>query len=99
MLLRCVFHSVTLVSALIFYQNTAELFQKVHERFEKVQRCFGKISALTQESLNGIRTVKAFAQEETLIKRMHCIGNEYVDLNRQLSKIQTALGPTLDFVT
>ena len=70
--------------------------KKVHERFEKVQECFGRISAMTQENLNGIRTVKAFAKEDAQIDRMKVLGEEYVQLNLSLVRIQTALGPSLD---
>jgi len=70
----------------------------VHERFEKVQECFGKISALTQENLNGIRVVKTFARENTQFKRIRELGEEYIRLNLKLARVQTAMGPILDFV-
>jgi ATP-binding cassette subfamily B protein len=72
--------------------------KKIHSRFEKVQECFGKISAITQENLNGIRVVKAFAKEDTQIQRIREAGNEYAELNLSLSRIQSSLGPSMDFV-
>ncbi len=71
--------------------------KKVHQRFEEVQECFGKISAMTQESLNGIRVTKAFAHEDTQIHRMREVGEEYMRLNLSLARVQSAMGPTMDF--
>lgn len=69
----------------------------IHERFEKVQESFGTISALAQESLNGIRVSKAFAKEDALTSRFKKAGEEYIRLNLRLARVQTAFGPTLDF--
>lgn len=72
--------------------------REIHLRFEKVQACFGRISAMTQESLNGIRLTKAFAREDTQIQRMRAIGEEYSKLNLALAQIQCSMGPTMDFL-
>jgi ATP-binding cassette subfamily B protein len=72
--------------------------KQVHERFKKVQECFGKISAMTQENLNGIRVVKAFAREDTQIQRIREVGQEYAQLNLSLARVQSAVGPSMDFV-
>ncbi len=69
----------------------------VHQRFLKVQECFGKISAMTQESLNGIRVTKAFAKENSQIRRMKELGAEYTSLNLALARVQSRIGPSLDF--
>lgn len=71
--------------------------KEIHARFEQVQECFGRISALTQESLNGVRVTKAFAKEDVQIERMRKIGEEYMKLNLSLARIQTAVGPVMDF--
>jgi ATP-binding cassette subfamily B protein len=72
--------------------------KKIHSCFQKVQESFGKISAITQENLNGVRVVKAFAREDTQIQRVREAGDEYAQLNLQLSRVQSALGPSMDFV-
>jgi ATP-binding cassette subfamily B protein len=69
----------------------------VNQCFEEVQECFSRISALTQESLHGIRVTKAFAKEHVQISRMREIGEEYMKLNLKLARIQTAVGPLMDF--
>jgi ATP-binding cassette, subfamily B, multidrug efflux pump len=70
----------------------------VNERFHQVQECFGKISSLAQESLSGIRVIKAFARENTQIERMINLGNKYIQLNLKLARIQTGIGPVMDFL-
>ena len=70
----------------------------IHERFEKVQQCFGKISAITQENLNGIRVVKGFAREESQVQRIREAGEEYIELNLSLARVQSAIGPFLDLI-
>ena len=71
--------------------------KEVNLRFEEVQGCFGRISAMTQESLHGVRVTKAFAREDVQIQRMRDIGEEYMKLNLGLARIQTAIGPFMDF--
>jgi ATP-binding cassette subfamily B multidrug efflux pump len=71
--------------------------KEVNRRFEEVQACFGRISAMTQESLHGVRVTKAFAREDVQIQRMREIGEEYMKLNLGLARIQTAIGPFMDF--
>ncbi|MEO5971632.1 MAG: ABC transporter ATP-binding protein [Bdellovibrionia bacterium] len=71
--------------------------KEVNKRFEEVQACFGRISAMTQESLHGVRVTKSFAREDVQIQRMREIGEEYMKLNLGLARIQTAIGPFMDF--
>lgn len=71
--------------------------KEVHSRFEKVQEQFGKLSALAQESLTGIRVTKAYAKEDAQIDRFRQAAEEYSRLNLRLARVQTAFGPTLDF--
>jgi ATP-binding cassette subfamily B protein len=71
--------------------------REIHNRFEKVQESFSRISAMTQESLNGIRVIRAFAKEDVQLKRFRTIGEEHVRLGLHLGRVQAAFGPTLDF--
>jgi len=70
--------------------------KEIHRRFEKVQEAFSEISAMVQESLNGIRVVKAFAREDSQLDRFRKAGEKYVRLSLRLSRVQSAFGPTLD---
>ena len=69
----------------------------LHERFEKVQESFGKLSALAQETLTGIRVLKAFAAEPAQLDRFKKEGERYLGLNMALARVQNTFGPTLDF--
>ena len=71
--------------------------REIHTRFEKVQESFGKLAAMAQEDLTGIRVVKAFACEDTQLKRFREAGEEFIKLNLSFARVQSAFGPTLDF--
>jgi ATP-binding cassette subfamily B protein len=71
--------------------------REIHSRFTAVQEQFSRISALAQESLTGIRIVKAFAREDEQLGRLRAAGEEYMRLCLRLARVQTAFGPTLDF--
>ena len=83
-----------LILPVIVYRNERE----IHNRYGSVQDQFSRISALVQEGLNGIRVVKAFAKEPAQIERIRSAGQEYVDRSLYLAQVQTAFGPTLDFM-
>ena len=70
----------------------------IQSRFRQVQEYFSKLSAMAQENLNGIRVIKAFAREDAQIERFRKSGEEFIALNLKLSKVQSAFGPSLDFV-
>jgi ATP-binding cassette subfamily B multidrug efflux pump len=69
----------------------------VHDRYKASQDQFSELSAMAQENLNGIRVVKAFAREETQYSRFQKIGEEYVELNLRLARVQSSFGPLMDF--
>ncbi|MCM2323215.1 MAG: ABC transporter ATP-binding protein/permease [Oligoflexia bacterium] len=71
--------------------------REIHSRFEKLQECFARISSLTQEALNGIRVIKAFAKEDAQSERFRKLGEDYVRSSLRLARVQSAFGPTLDF--
>lgn len=69
----------------------------MNKRFHEVQATFGKISDIAQESMNGIQVIKSFAKEDTQLKRMRKIGEIYIQQNLRLSRIQSGIGPIMDF--
>jgi ATP-binding cassette subfamily B protein len=71
--------------------------REIHDRFEKVQESFGAISAMAQESLGGIRVIKAFAREDAQLGRIAKAGEEHILRSLRLARVQSAFGPTLDF--
>jgi ATP-binding cassette subfamily B protein len=55
------------------------------------------MSAVVQESLSGVRVVRAYRQEETEIGRFRRSNDEYVARNRGLIRLQAAFYPSLTF--
>ncbi|MBT4333963.1 MAG: ABC transporter ATP-binding protein, partial [Candidatus Cloacimonetes bacterium] len=55
--------------------------KKIHKRFSKVQKTFASMSGIVQESISGIRVVKAFVQEEAELEKMSVSARDYMDEN------------------
>ena len=79
-----------LVSVVVRYFGAA-----IHERFERIQAQFSDISAVTQESLAGVRVVRAYRQEDAEIQRFRRANEEYVLRNRALIRLQGAYYPSM----
>lgn len=72
------------------------LFGKyIHDRFERAQEGFSTITARVQESLSGIREIRAFAQEEGKIKDFTKVNQEYLKRNMSLAKIRAIFFPLI----
>ena len=52
-------------------------------RFERIQAQLAEISAIAQESLAGVRVVRAYGQEEAERRKFLAANDEYVARNRQ----------------
>jgi ATP-binding cassette subfamily B protein len=79
-----------LVSVVVRYFGAA-----IHQRFEKIQEQFSDISAVTQESLAGVRVVRAYRQETAEIERFRRANEEYILRNRALIRLQGAYYPSM----
>ena len=79
-----------LVSVVVRYFGAA-----IHHRFEKIQEQFSEISAVTQESLAGVRVVRAYRQESAEIERFRGANDEYIRRNRALIRLQGAYYPSM----
>ena len=67
----------------------------IHHRFEKIQEQLSDISAVTQESLAGVRVVRAYGQESFEIERFRRANEEYVVRNRALIRLQGMYFPSM----
>jgi ATP-binding cassette, subfamily B, multidrug efflux pump len=67
----------------------------IHKTFEEVQERLSDMSAVVQESLTGVRVVRAYRQEEAEIARFRESNLEYLRHNRRLSRLQGAFFPTM----
>ncbi|MBA7711097.1 putative multidrug resistance ABC transporter ATP-binding/permease protein YheI [subsurface metagenome] len=67
----------------------------IHDRFERAQEGFSTITERVQESLSGIREIRAFVQEEGRIKEFTKVNQEYVKRNMSLAKIRALFFPLI----
>jgi len=67
----------------------------IHHRFESIQAQLSDISAVTQESLSGVRVVRAYGQEPFEIERFRRANDEYVRRNRALIRLQGMYYPSM----
>lgn len=70
-----------LISLVVIYFG-----QKIHKRFEKIQEQFSDISSRVQENLNGVRIVKAYAQEGPELRKFEVLNQSYIQSNLGLAR-------------
>jgi ATP-binding cassette subfamily B protein len=69
------------------------LGQRMRDRFRLVQDQFGKLSTRAQENFSGIRTIKAYAQEEAELAVFGAANREYQQLNLHYVRLSTMIWP------
>jgi ATP-binding cassette, subfamily B, multidrug efflux pump len=67
----------------------------IHRRFEAIQAQLSDLSAVVQETLAGVRVVRAYNQEPYEIERFRAANMEYVRRNRVLIRLQGMFYPSL----
>jgi ATP-binding cassette subfamily B multidrug efflux pump len=72
--------------------------QQVHIRFEKIQEFFAQITARAQENFNGVRVVRAYAQEEAEMAAFNDLNWEYAQRNLGLVRIDALMRPLMTFL-
>jgi ATP-binding cassette subfamily B protein len=68
---------------------------RIHDRFERIQAQLSTVSAVTQESLAGVRVVRAYRQEPFELARFREANAEYVRRNRGLIALQAMYFPSM----
>jgi ATP-binding cassette, subfamily B, multidrug efflux pump len=78
---------------------TVKVFgQQVHTRFEKIQDFFAQITARAQENFNGVRVVRAYAQEQAEMAAFSDLNWEYAQRNLGLVRIDALMRPLMMFL-
>ena len=72
--------------------------RKIHRRFGEVQKTFSALSGQVQESISGIRVVKAFAQEDAELDKISKSAYDYVEQNLKLVKIDGMFHPSISLI-
>jgi len=70
----------------------------IHRRFERIQEQLAEISAITQETLSGVRVVRAYRQEPFEISRFRLANEEYVRRNRGLIQVLGIYQPSMGYL-
>src|SRR5881628_2321479 len=78
--------------------NVRHFGRKIHDLTEEAQARLADLSARVQESLAGIRVVKAFVQEEHEIREFDHMNRSLVAKNRELIRAQSVFYPTMELV-
>jgi ATP-binding cassette subfamily B protein len=69
--------------------------RRMHRIFRSVQDQFGALSTRAQENFSGIRTIKAYAQEESEIRVFHEANERYRALNVRYVLLSGLLWPSI----
>ncbi len=69
--------------------------RRMRRRFSKVQEQFGHLSTRAQENFSGIRTIKAYAQEEAEIRAFLDANREYQRLNLNYVLLSGVIWPLM----
>ncbi len=90
--------TLTLVAGLPLLSLMVKYFgDAIHVRFERIQAQLSEISAIAQESLAGVRVVRAYGQEDAERARFSAANVEYVRRNRRLILLQACFYPLMTF--
>jgi ATP-binding cassette subfamily B protein len=72
--------------------------KKIHDLTEQAQSKLADLSARVQESMAGIRVVKAFVQEKHEIDEFDRMNQSLVEKNRELIRVQSVFYPTMELM-
>ncbi len=86
------FMSMPLVAGATHYFS-----RRIHDRFERVQDYFGTVSNRAQESLAGVRVIRAYTQERAQMLSFSSVNREFVDRNLGLIRLSGIFHPILQF--
>lgn len=76
----------------------AILGQKIHHYFQLIQEKFSDISSMVQENLQGVRVIRAYAQEEAESARFAKLNRDYIGDSLKLAKVSGLFMPALEFL-
>ena len=71
--------------------------KRIHDRFQDVQEYFGTVSNRAQESLAGVRVIRAYTQEQSEIQSFKKVNREFVNRNLGLIRLSSVFHPMLQF--
>ncbi|MDI3504656.1 MAG: ATP-binding cassette, subfamily multidrug efflux pump [Candidatus Cloacimonadota bacterium] len=72
--------------------------KRMHKKFAQVQESFAAMSGKIQESISGIRIIKAFSQEKSELKKVDEVSDVYKRQNISMAKIAGFFHPFQSFI-
>ncbi len=72
--------------------------KRIHDRFEAIQKLFSDISSRVQESIAGVRVLRAYVQEEAEMARFEILNREFIAQNLRLATLSGLFMPLLQFL-
>ena len=70
----------------------------IYRQSERIQAQLATLSAVVQESLAGVRVVRAYGREQVETERFRRENHEYLDRNAVLIRLQALFHPSLAFI-
>lgn len=67
-------------------------------RFDKAQEAFSTLNDKVQESISGVRVIKAFGQQAAEEKEFKNLTSDVAEKNISVARIDSLFGPTITFV-
>ena len=67
----------------------------IHARFERIQAMFSDITSKVQESLSGVRVLRAYVQEEAELKQFESLNRDYIAQSLRLARVSGMFLPLL----
>jgi ATP-binding cassette subfamily B protein len=78
--------------------TVARLGARLHRNYEAIQESFAALTTKAQETLTGIRVVKAHVEEEGEYEAFQRLHVDYLEKNRAMIRLWATMGPTLSLV-
>jgi ATP-binding cassette subfamily B protein len=72
--------------------------KRLQKRFRQVQESFSDMSGTIQESISGIRVIKAFVQEDQELEKVKATSKEYVKKNISMAILDGLFHPLMGFI-
>jgi len=86
---------ISLIPLPILSLTVARLGSKIHKYYEAIQDRFGKLTAKAQETLAGIRVVKAYVEEEGEYEAFRAIHEDFTEQNRKMILLWSMMFPLM----
>lgn len=69
--------------------------RRIHARFEQIQTVFSGISSRVQESVSGMRVLRAYRQSDAELRTFATLNEEFIDRNLELVRTTGVFEPLL----